>query len=78
MPAATPNGRGHPGDDRPEGAPPRNGIEEWIAEADALRELLHGACGRLSRLAAALKQQRRQARAVASAMASLRQLQLHP
>src|SRR5262249_41708032 len=78
MAAPSPNGRGHPESTRPEGQPPRGGIEDLIAEAEALREMLHDATGRTARLVAALKQQRRQARAVAAAMASLRQLQLHP
>jgi hypothetical protein len=77
MAAPSPNGRGRP-DDRPEAQPPRGGIEELIAEAEALRGLLHDVTARTARLVAALKQQRRQARAVAAAMASLRQLPLHP
>ena len=47
-----------------------------LAEAEALRDQLHDALARLSRLLAALKLHRRQAKAVAQAMASLQQLQL--
>jgi hypothetical protein len=47
-----------------------------LAEAEALRDQLHDALARLSRLVAALKLQRRQARAVQQAMQSLKQLQL--
>jgi hypothetical protein len=50
------------------------GMEELITEVEALRGTLQDAQVRLGRLAAALKQQRRQARAVQAAMASLRQL----
>jgi hypothetical protein len=51
-------------------------IVEVISEAEALRDLLHNAFARTSRLLAALKHQRRQAKAVQQAMQSLRQLQL--
>jgi hypothetical protein len=78
MPPPLPTGRSHQDANKPNGEPPRGGIDELIAEAESLRELLHDAFTRTSRLMAALKQQRRQAKAVASAMASLRQLQLHP
>jgi hypothetical protein len=47
-----------------------------LAEAEALRALLHDAQLRLSRLLSALKQQRRQTRALRSAMDSLRNLRL--
>jgi hypothetical protein len=47
-----------------------------LAEAEVLRELLHDAQGRLGRLLMALKQQRRQSRAVQAAMQSLRRLKL--
>jgi hypothetical protein len=65
-------------DDRPAPAeqPARMGLNEVIAETEALRDLLHDAYGRTSRLLAALKLQRRQAKAVQQAMQSLRQLQL--
>jgi hypothetical protein len=65
-------------DDHPAPAeqPARIGLNEVIAEAEALRDLLHDAYGRTSRLLAALKLQRRQAKAVQQAMQSLKQLQL--
>ena len=70
-----PPGNGRPPDDR---APPeRNGgIGELIAEAEALRNLLSDASARSARLVAALKQHRRQAKAVRDAVVSLRQLNL--
>jgi len=59
------------------GPPDRNGgLEELIVEADALRGLLGEAAARTTRLLGALKQHRRQARAVQAAMASLRDLDL--
>ncbi len=61
----------------PAEAPPApGGLADVIAETEALRDLLHDAFSRSSRLLAALKLQRRQTKAVAMAMASLRQLQL--
>ena len=45
-----------------------------LAEAEAVKALLSEAHSRLSRLIAALKQHRRQARAVAAAVQSLREL----
>ena len=47
-----------------------------LTEAEALRGLLHEGQLRLSRLLSALKQQRRQTRALRSAMDSLRNLRL--
>jgi hypothetical protein len=47
-----------------------------IAEAEALRAVLHDASGRASRLLAGLKQQRRQSRAVVAALEALRQLRI--
>jgi hypothetical protein len=75
MPAPTPHGDSRPGDDRPEGQPP-GGFADLFSEAEALRALLHDALGRAGRLLAALKQPRRQARAVETAMTTLRQLRL--
>jgi hypothetical protein len=46
-----------------------------LAEAEALRGMFQEALGRTSRLIAALRQQRRQERAMRSAMNSLRRLQ---
>ena len=53
-------------------------LEDVIAETEALRTALQDAGARTGRLLASLKHQRRQSRAVRSAMASLRQLQLGP
>jgi hypothetical protein len=60
-------------------SPPENGQEQHVdllAEAEALRALLQNAQARLTRLMTALRQQRRQSRALQAAMASLRDLQL--
>jgi hypothetical protein len=53
-----------------------NAQPDPVAEAERLRDQLHDALARMSRLLAALKHHRRQAKAVAQAMASLKQLQL--
>ena len=53
-----------------------NDMLDSLAEAEALRSLLHDAQFRLSRLLSALKQQRRQTRALHTAMDSLRNLRL--
>jgi hypothetical protein len=77
MPAPDRNGR-QP-DDRlpPPGTPDRGGgIAELFAEAEALRNLLADAAARAARLVAALKQHRKQARAVEAAIASLRDMRL--
>jgi hypothetical protein len=60
-----------PGDVQPHAA-----FADVLAEAEALRDQLHDALARLARLLTALKLHRRQAKAVAQAMASLQQLQL--
>ena len=65
--AATPSASGSP----PERGP---GLDDLISEAEAIRAALQEAHARLGRLLAALKHQRRQARAVQAAVASLRQL----
>ena len=65
--AATPSASGSP----PERGP---GPEDLITEAEAIRAALQEAHAQLGRLLAALKHQRRQARAVQAAVASLRQL----
>jgi hypothetical protein len=54
-------------------APP--GEADALAEAEALRQQLQEALTRTSRLIAAMRQQRRQGRAVQAAVASLRKLQ---
>ena len=56
--------------------PERWTLAHVIAEAEALRGLLHEAGARTARLLAALKQQRRHSGAVQQAMQSLKQLQL--
>jgi hypothetical protein len=58
----------------------RNGAEQGepcdaLAEAEALRGQLQAVLARTARLIAALKQQRRESRALRAAMASLRRLQ---
>jgi hypothetical protein len=61
------------------GRPPeRVGVDDLLAEADALRLLLQEACGRISRLVAALKHKKRESRALETAVASLRQLNWGP
>jgi len=59
-------------------ATPNGGLEDLIIEAEELRRTLLDGAGRAAHLAAALKQQRRQTRAVQAAMAALRQLQSDP
>ena len=76
MPAPTPADPPNGGNGSPQ--PPRYGIDELIDDAEQLRASLHDAGVRVSRLLAALKQQRRQSRALRSAVASLQQLQLGP
>jgi hypothetical protein len=74
VPAPDRNGHGPP--EGRDSAPPAASVVDPIAEAEALRGLLQEAASRSTRLVAALKQQRRQTRAVQQAVASLRQLQL--
>jgi hypothetical protein len=52
------------------------GIESLITEAEGLRHSLQEGAGRAGRLVVALRQQRRQSRAVLAAVAALRQLKL--
>ena len=73
MPHPADNGRRHGNGDA---APPDPSALDLLAEAETLRALLAEAQSRLGRLAAALKQHRRQARAVADAMVKLRNLPL--
>jgi len=54
--------------------PNGNGSDDPLLEAEAIRTLLSEAQSRLSRLASALKQFRKQSRAVRAAMQSLRDL----
>jgi hypothetical protein len=76
MPAAQSNGR-NPASNHAEPLPPdRCGIDAIINEAEALRLQLQEAGVRIGRLLAALKNQRRQNRAVQAAMASLQRMHL--
>jgi hypothetical protein len=73
-----PNGAGD-GNGRATQTPPeRMSLADVIAETEALRALLGEASNRTARLLAALKQQRRQTRAVQQAVQSIRQLQIEP
>ncbi len=67
-----PHTNGQPTDEtsNPSASPERWGLAEVIAETEALRGLLHGAASRTNRLLAALKQQKRQIRAVQQAVES--------
>ncbi len=56
------------------GHPPTDEADALLAKAEALRMLLNEAAGRANRLTLALKQQRRQAKALRAALASLRSL----
>jgi hypothetical protein len=77
MPTPATNGR-TPESPRPPQPPERAGsLNELIAEAEAVRTLLGDALARSARLLAALKQHRKQTRAVEAAVASLRQLEFH-
>ena len=76
MPVPPNNGRS-PEPQRPPDSPNGGGgLNDLIAEAELLRTILGDASARTARLVAALKQQRRQSRAVQQAMQSLRQLQI--
>jgi hypothetical protein len=75
MPVSAGNGNPPPEDRLPPG-PANSGFDDLIAESEALRNLLADASARAHRLVAALKQHRRQAKAVRAAVASLRGLQL--
>jgi hypothetical protein len=70
------NGANHRDRNPPAEAPPPGGLAEVILEAEALRDALHGALTRTTRLLSALKLQKRQTRAVQQAVASLNQLRL--
>ena len=71
------NGNHAHGDER-NGDAPENNAETFdvVGETEAIRNMLHHALGRLGHLLGALKQQKRQSRAVTAAMKSLRHLQL--
>ena len=73
MPTPPTNHRGTNGD----GVTPMRSSDEIgdpLAEVEAVRTILHEANTRLGRLVAALKQHRRQARAVHAAVQSIRQI----
>jgi hypothetical protein len=75
MPSLSTNG--HPSDERrPEVIGAFAGIDDLLNEAESLRQHLSEATGRATRLVAALKQHRRQARAVEAAVSSIRDLRL--
>ena len=76
MPTTRPHGDPAPDNGKPPDQPVRVGLSDVIAETEALRNLLHDAFARTSRLLGALKQQKRQARAVQEAMRSLQELDL--
>jgi hypothetical protein len=75
MPAPEPD-NGHAPRPEPAHGSSNGEAADPVAEAEALRGLLQQAGARLGRLLAALKHQRRQARAVEAAMQSLRRLRL--
>jgi hypothetical protein len=78
-PGPRPTRNGAPPDQTPASPPPtappeQPGLDNLLEEAEAVRGLLQDASVRLGRLLGALKQHRRQDRAVQAALASLRQL----
>ena len=78
IPMAPPSGNGHPPEDRLPPVPPDRGagINDLISEAENVRNMLADATARLARLVSALKQHRRQTKAITDAVASLRQVKL--
>jgi hypothetical protein len=68
MPNPSPNG--HP----PPAKPPDGAAPDLLAEAEAVRDLLHDAAARVGRLVAALKHQKKHTRAIRQAVESLRGL----
>jgi hypothetical protein len=75
MPAPEPD-NGHAPRPEPANGASSSEAADPVAEAEALRGLLQQSLTRLGRLLAALKQQKRQAKAVEAAMQSLRRLRL--
>jgi hypothetical protein len=75
MPIPRPNALPSPGPG-PAPAGQADGVASYdpLAEAETLRDHVHNALARATRLVAALKHQRRQTRALNAAVASLRQL----
>ena len=70
------DGTAHRDKNPPAEASAPGGLADVILEAEAIRELLHGAFTRTTRLLSALKLQKRQTKAVQQAVASLNQLRL--
>ena len=70
------NGANHREKTPSEEVPAPGGLADVILEAEALRDSLHGALTRTTRLLSALKLQKRQTKAVQQAVASLNQLRL--
>ncbi len=72
-----PSNNGHSSEERsPVSTERTGGIEELLSEAESLRQSLSDASARAARLVAALKQHRRQSRAVEAAVSTLRQLRI--
>jgi hypothetical protein len=67
-PMPSPNGH------QPPPKPPDGAAPDLLAEAEAVRDLLHDAAARVGRLVAALRQQKKQTRAIRQAVESLRGL----
>ena len=78
MPIPSTNGHRLDEDRRNSPGPERPGLEEMIAEAEALRSQLADAVQRATRLLVALKHQRRNSRVLRSAIDSIRELKLGP
>jgi hypothetical protein len=75
MPSVSSNGHS-PDERRPEVNGAFAGIDDLLSEAESLRQHLSEAAGRATRLVAALKQHRRQSRALEAAVSSIRDLRL--
>ena len=75
MPSLSANGQSSD-ERRPEVNGAFAGIDDLLSEAESLRQHLSEAASRATRLVAALKQHRRQARVVAAAVSSIRDLRL--
>jgi hypothetical protein len=75
MPSLSSNG--HSSDERrSEANGALAGIDELLSEAESLRQHLSEAASRATRLVAALKQHRRQTRALEAAVSSIRDLRM--
>jgi hypothetical protein len=69
------DGAPHPPESNGQGKTPGGGINAVIAEVEELKNVLRDAYGRTSKLATAIRRQKKQAQAVQATLASLRQLQ---